>query len=118
MFLEILKFTIRIISLCIYVHEIPSPNSLNKCAKAVLDHWMITWIYKVNTLVAFILQCYFCYLDGRNGLFNEIDPIQLDYDILLSLLGFFICCSGCYLRKESKKQLGRFFTYTIGVSPE
>ena len=118
MFLAVLKFTMRICSICIYVLEIQSPNSLDKCAKAVLDHWTITWIHKVNTLNGFILQCYFCCLDGRNNLFNEVDLFQFDDEVLLSILGFFICCSGFYLRQESKNQLGRFFTYTIGVSPE
>ena len=117
--MEILQLLIGIICLICYLSEFKSPNNLKEDAIVVDESKFqkILYIYCKYSTVLF--QFYYCYWYVNHIELIEFDLTEIDvFSITLLIVELVFTLVGMYLRIESKRQLGRFFTHNIGVSKE
>ena len=111
--MEILQLLVGIICLICYLFQLKSPNTLGEDAIVTDEPKSQSILAIFCKLSAVLLQFFNCYLCIT---FNstEIDESSITFPIMGSVL----ILVGMYLRIESKRQLGHFFTHSIGVSKE
>ena len=106
------------ISLIMFLTELKNPNKLDKTAQESNKN---SFEFKNLYLVFFAYQG--CVIFNYIWLWNvilygeELAIEQLSSNALV-LVGLVICVVGKYFRARAKKELGKFFTYEVGVSEE
>ena len=105
------------LSLLILIAEMPSPNKLdgsvkksNKLSKEFI------FLHSIKLLSCCCVIFYYCrfWLVHLNGSNENV----LNSSSAVALSGLAICLLGKYFRIRAKQDLGRFFTYEVGVSEE
>ena len=112
--MEILQLLIGIVCLVCFLSELKSPNNLGEDTIAVDESKFQKISYTLCRYSTILFQLYNCYC-----YVIHIDLIEFDvFNTTLPFGGLLITLVGKYLRIESKRQLGRYFTHNIGVSKD
>ena len=104
------------VSLILFVTECRHPNKLDKSAqksKATLDFKILYVMLLACTCSLSFNYAWF----WKELIFGEEEDILHSSNALV-LVGLVICVVGKYFRARAKKELGKFFTYEVGVSEE
>ena len=111
--LTILQSIASTIVLIVHLTEWRNPNNLNESAnppKSIPLDLLLPRIVHITTIATqlfFDLHLWVAFLHGENAcLLNSVFVV----------IGLFLCLIGEYIRYSCKQELGRFFTYEVGVS--
>ena len=117
--MEILQLLVGIICLICYLFQLKSPNTLGEDAIVTDESKSQTILITSCKFSTILFQFYHCYWYVNHIELIEFDLTEIDVFSITSLIvGLVFTLVGMYLRIESKRQLGRFFTHSIGVSKE
>ena len=104
------------VSLILFVEEFRNPNKLDKSAQKSRKSLNFKILYCIHLTCTCSLS-FNCAWFWKKLIFGEEEDILHSSNALL-LVGLVICVVGKYFRGRAKKELGKFFTYEVGVSEE
>ena len=111
--LQILASTLALL-LCI--SEFSSPNKLEKpVQKKSIFLPFDLFIFAVVMISRTFGQVFHIYRSCEEYVYGSSDR-EFNNGIVLVLIGLLLCITGKYLRGKAKQELGKSFTYEIGVS--
>ena len=101
-----------IVVLALFLYEFRDPNKLGKNAKSHDQPQIERIIFYIAISINIFLQC----ICIGSYLLNVIRDIKTDmFEGNSFFIGLLICTSGSFLRLRAKQELGKFFTYQLGV---
>ena len=98
------------------ISEIRSPHSLDESVKKM--KYSIEFMFTRLSLLLFTLCVIFNYLKFWALLLGGEEDNIMNSSGEIVFFGLIICVLGKYYRNKAKEELGKFFTYEVGVSDE